>query len=217
MRQQKPGAIPLSAAQRALCESALDVVHRCARVVARSSSASVEDLESVGNEALILAAVRFDPSLGVPFAGFAWTRIRGAMLRYVYGEARVPDRLRRTLMIGRSEEEPFALEVSPGDACVEAARARAAEVLLVLGNAEADGDPLEVADWHAFVRQTMTRLLQQLTPEEQRLVRAFYVNGLTIDQVAEELRMNRAMVRRMHDKVKARLFAGFTAAGVHHG
>ena len=42
-----------------------------------------DDLVGAGSLALVQAARSFDPSLGVPFARFASTRIRGAMIDHM--------------------------------------------------------------------------------------------------------------------------------------
>ncbi|MBZ5738535.1 sigma-70 family RNA polymerase sigma factor [Nocardioides mangrovi] len=58
------------------------LVHAAVRDVAARVPASVDraDLTSAGLEALVAAARSFDPDRGVPFAAYARTRIRGALL-----------------------------------------------------------------------------------------------------------------------------------------
>ena len=49
-------------------------------LAARIPHASIDELQSAGYEGLIEAAMRYDPSIGVPFASYAHFRVRGAMI-----------------------------------------------------------------------------------------------------------------------------------------
>jgi RNA polymerase sigma factor for flagellar operon FliA len=75
--------------------------------------ASVEELESYGQEGLLHAARRFDPAVGVKFETFAYTRVRGAMI----------DATRRAGVLSRRRyRELCALKLADGvrDALVDA-------------------------------------------------------------------------------------------------
>ncbi|MFT0847521.1 sigma-70 family RNA polymerase sigma factor [Actinomycetaceae bacterium L2_0104] len=69
-------------AQNRLVEESLPIVGYHVSEVLRRVPAHVdrEELASAGAEALVRAARAFDPSLGVPFARYAATRIRGALI-----------------------------------------------------------------------------------------------------------------------------------------
>ena len=203
--------VPLSARQRALCEEALPIVTKAVKLLSRCTPHNKADLQSIGNEALVRCALRFDPSLGVPFGGYAWTRVRGAMLSAVYGH-RLP---RRVLAL--VSQPASGIDAEPADAspptdsantaattlCVDRSPARAAALLLEMTR-EVEVDPLEDADWKTFVGVTMARLVGQLSAQDQTVVQAFYKENLTIDQAAAKLGVSRATVRRMHDRVKSR-------------
>jgi DNA-directed RNA polymerase specialized sigma subunit len=67
--------------QQALVERAAHRVPQIARQVRHLlGGISFEECESAGYEALVRSALRYDPSLGVPFTGYAYPRVRGAML-----------------------------------------------------------------------------------------------------------------------------------------
>ena len=67
-------------------------------------SAEVEDLVSAGTIGLIEAVDRYDAKLGVPFVGFAYSRIRGAII----------DELRRltAARTGGERSAPLSLEAT---------------------------------------------------------------------------------------------------------
>jgi RNA polymerase sigma factor (sigma-70 family) len=76
------------------------IAHRMRPVVAQCD---VDDLVSAGTIGLIEAIDRYDPNLGVPFASFAYGRIRGAIIdemSRLVGAKRFPDR----------SAEPLSLE-----------------------------------------------------------------------------------------------------------
>jgi RNA polymerase sigma factor for flagellar operon FliA len=87
--------VPLTIAQHLLVRNAMAVVERNAQRVAWAwdMKADLDDLRSIGKLALYRAVVRFDPTVGVPFAEFATLRVYGAMLDTVRRDAR-KERLR---------------------------------------------------------------------------------------------------------------------------
>ena len=87
--------VPLTIAQHLLVRNAMSVVERNAQRVAWDwdMKADLDDLRSIGKLALYRAVVRFDPTVGVPFAEFAALRVYGAMLDTVRRDAR-KERLR---------------------------------------------------------------------------------------------------------------------------
>lgn len=112
------------------------------------------DLVQVGTLGLLTAAEKFNPSLGVPFAVFAASNIRNAMLNELAKHSsavRVPMRIRRNLakvrnarehLVERLEREPTDLEISeflhiPVEAV---SKARAGEVVTLSINAPRNED-----------------------------------------------------------------------------
>ena len=78
-------AVPPTAEKTEILEryqSAVDLVGVVARQVRRAVGPAVgtAELESCGNEGLLDAARRFEPSRRVPFRAYAYVRIRGAIL-----------------------------------------------------------------------------------------------------------------------------------------
>ena len=64
-----------------------------------SPSLSVDDLASVGREALLHAARTFDPDRGVPFRRWVNLRVRGAMIDSIRKGGNVPRRVYRKLKV----------------------------------------------------------------------------------------------------------------------
>ena len=73
---------PLCRCLNALVTEHLDLADTLAHRYARSGE-SGEDLVQVARLGLVLAARRYDPTLGVPFAGFAVPTVRGELRRYL--------------------------------------------------------------------------------------------------------------------------------------
>ena len=72
---------PLSDEQAARVARHTDLVKRIARSIHfQIGQLDVDELASVGNEALVGAAMRYDPSSGASFSTYAHYRIRGAMI-----------------------------------------------------------------------------------------------------------------------------------------
>ena len=72
---------PLSDEQAARVERHTDLVRKLARRVAREIGVmAVDELESVGNEALVRSAMRYDPESAATFSTYAHYRVRGAMI-----------------------------------------------------------------------------------------------------------------------------------------
>ena len=71
----------LTREQQAMVARAAHRVPQIARSVRHLvGEISFEECESAGYEALVRASLRYDPAFGVPFTGFAYRRVRGAML-----------------------------------------------------------------------------------------------------------------------------------------
>lgn len=114
--ETKPGR-PLTSEQAQRAELAIALVPRLARRVSHVVGRTVlsdSQLQSVGNEALVYAARRYDPSRPASFRTFAGYRVYGAMMDAVRNEGR--GRYDRPLMC-RDEAAP---EFNPERALIAA-------------------------------------------------------------------------------------------------
>jgi len=212
-------------------ESAVDLVRIVARQVRRAvgSAVGVGELESCGNEGLLDAARRFDPSRHVPFRSYAYLRIRGAVLDGVRAIMPLP---RRTWERLRGLEAMHRVSsslcddrsgVAPPDSAA-AADLELAEHLATMATALALGivaspangelraptlddeaeDP-EQATVRAEQKRDLERAISELPCEEAMLIRKHYLEGQRLDCVAEELGLSKSWASRLHRRAIERL------------
>lgn len=187
---------------------------------------SAVDLEGFGLEGLIAAAQAFDPTHGASFYTFGFYRARGAMLDAVRKEAR--ERKKRAIIaleVAASDRlSRFQDAVSPLEDTQELATRRLqtftsdlAATMFVSYAAElargADERAIE-AEEHQAAIASLKHAMGTLPPREQALVRLHYLEGRTLRDVAGELKVSYASVRRYHDRVVAQLGQALRAAGV---
>jgi RNA polymerase sigma factor for flagellar operon FliA len=205
--------------ERKLAERAVPLVQKLARSVGRRvRGASVDDLVSVGSVAGVEAARTFDDSRGVPFEGFAYKRIRGAMLREGLKEATGSMHYAITRAL-RADDPDFlppselsldqALEDTPEKArtrCVAWLKRQAAEQ--VIGSLMASPEKATTASEELHKEQLSLRLLTaiaELDEQERYFVRRFYADDATLETIAGELGVVIRTVTRIHDRVKTKL------------
>lgn len=214
--------------QQALVERAVHRVPQIARQIRHLlGGISFEECESAGYEALVRSALRFDPSLGVPFIGFAYPRVRGAMLDAARRASPDRRRLTRAIKLVESVEAARLNHQAPAVAGdprslrerVEAAAAMirevtAAVVLTRIVDAEperlADGaTPVDeiVADEHT--KAVVQRAMERCEPEERALLAALYFGEQTMHEYAAAIGVNVSTVSRRHARALAKLGAWF--------
>ena len=215
---------PLSEEQARSVERHTALVAKLARAVARGGATiSVEELESVGNEALVRCAMRYRPETGASFATYAHYRVRGAMIDAI--RKRSPGRRRQQRALARLEATQALLsEAADGEAArrssgqrqtleqrVEAATALVRKAAIAIQLSEPDsrrlaeveaGEPdPETELVRADTREQLWSLVDQLDPEQRALVEAIYVEGQTMRQLATELGISVATVSRRHARI----------------
>lgn len=213
----------LTSEQSAWVERVAPRVGIIARVVGRSlPHLPLGDLESAGNEALVRAATRYDPATGVPFANFAYYRIRGAMLDVARAHSPGTRQVRRAqlrleasqaimeqeLRTGASPTESLARRVATARAIVE----KHAQAVLLARAAPLEPDAVAAAD--ADPETTLLdeeraayyeRVVAQLDGDERELVDALYRRGLSMREYGEERATSTSTISRRHARLLARL------------
>ncbi len=222
-----------STAERdALVEGHIGLVRHIVRRVARGvpRSVDVEDLVAAGCEGLLRAADRFDSERGVAFSTFAGCSIRGAVLdalRDMDPLAR-PTR-QRVNRLDRVESElagRFGAHVpedvladrsglSPREVA-DALRVRQAATTVSIDEERSEGtlahvieDPscadvmgrLLLAETHSVIREE----LEQLRPNDRRVVLLYYGDGLLFREIADVLGVTEGRVSQIHKRAIARL------------
>jgi RNA polymerase sigma factor (sigma-70 family) len=210
----------LSATQRRLVELAVPQVRRLAVTLARTvPHASLEDLISAGYEGLVDAALRYDPALGIPFSGFAHYRARGAMIDVARRAA--PAIRRRSRALRALEATQVLLESAQSRQPVQqvqslrervaaaadlVAQATAAVLLSKLAPVDPHelGDANDSAETRLIEKEALDRVRAAVAacePQEQELVQALYVDGLTMHELSLRMGCSVSTVSRHHAKV----------------
>jgi RNA polymerase sigma factor for flagellar operon FliA len=217
----------------ALFHAELELVERIVRHLARTLGRNVEpdELRSYGREGLLMAARRFDPAHGVPFAGYATFRVRGAIIDGIRKGSRLPRRVHDKLRcleqgdrISEQASEEAHAAPPPGQTRSDAQRqldehlanmATAMAVGLlqqrVFGEEHGElallnpGEDPETAYANAELRDLVARALDDLPSEEGELVRRHYLEGERFDHVAAQLGLSKSWASRLHTRAIARL------------
>lgn len=193
------------------------------RVAARVGLAHLaEELWSTGALGLLEAARRFEPSRGVRFETFAEHRIRGAMLDELRKMDHLPRRLRadtervdrgRAALVRQLGREPEADELARHlglelDQLAELEQLRQpplplAEAVAVAGEAETADDRVDRARAIGLLVAAIDGLSERL----RTVLSLYYVEDLTLKEIAGLLRVSEARVCQLHGEAVKRLRA----------
>jgi RNA polymerase sigma factor for flagellar operon FliA len=213
-------------------ESALELAETLARQIRRATGhrTALEELVSYGQEGLLEAARRYDPTRGVPFRAYANYRVRGAILDGIRTAARLPRRVHERLRgleaqalysEGAVEDvhAPVARGAGPADAeraLADHLGAMATAMAMGLVAPAAHGEPgapttvsqadspeetVAQAELLALVREH----IGALPTEEAELVRRHYLEGERFDVVARDLGLSKSWASRLHTRAIGRL------------
>ncbi len=203
-------------------ESHLQLVKRVARSVARTLPRHIpmEDLVGAGSLGLVDAARKFEPSRGVAFDAYAAVRIRGAILDELRRGAAVPRRVRNRryevrpsrLATGHLGRAPTGHEGwrGTGPVALQDWVAEANPVLVPYDTTMEDEDGARLApdgaegtDHHALfeIRTALARLPLRL----QTVLSLYYVDGLTLREIGEVLRVTESRACQLHTRAIAEL------------
>lgn len=227
-RQAEEGRGASAREEEVLIRAHLDLLVLLARkVLAVSPRAqavlSEEDLVSVGCMALLSARSGFDPERGVSFRTYAGIRVRGAMLDELRALDFLPRRVRsaaRRLEVAREEltarlgrpPEPLELAEAMGMSVEDLARredATAAVRWLELEDAAAvlvseAPTPEEVATWKGE-RAVLVRAIEGLRERDRILLDLYYVQELSMREIAEVFEVSVPRVSQLHSAALVRL------------
>jgi len=135
--------------------------------------AHADDIRAAALEGLVRAAHGYDPSRGVPFASYARRRVDGAVL----------DWLRENDHLSRAERRRAREDgVEPREHPIRLDDDSSADLHEVLANPRAE-DPEEAAARRRAVA-AVERAALALPPRSQEILRLYYSEDLTQDQIA---------------------------------
>ena len=214
---------------RAVAVAALPLVRSLARRITLPDHplASYRDLENAGMLGMLQALGSYDPSRGTPFASFSYGRIRGALVDFLRtidclsrNRRRRVAEAHRTAQILQQElgDEPRSAQVAERlgvsvrdyHRLQNDAQQRFA-LSLYDGHGEDGPSPIDVlpspdaepadADaerrsLYAFVEALVVRLPER----EERIVRLYYFEGLTLREIAEEFHLTEARISQILSK-----------------
>lgn len=187
-----------------------------------------DELRSIGAEALVRAALRYDPDSGVPFESFAFYRVRGSMIDGSRAKDRGGRQYRRAeLALARSQEllESAAKDearAKASDARTLAERVAAAKRLVEKTaaiammtrcpvrevDAVSSGAPEQDAERELLKREQLAnlrRVVDELPEPQRELVSAIYLEGQTLTAYAERVGKSLATISRRHSRVLGEL------------
>ena len=169
-------------------ERYLDLVFKIANSIYRAIDRAVEldELVSMGVQGLLEAARRADPSRRDRFIGFAYMRVRGAILDSLGHTATLPRKSHRLLRAGRPVARP--VQIDPR----------------ILDQVQAGGR-LEIEA--AIDGRRAWKAVSELPPASQQIVRAIYIEGRSLTELAAELGVSVSAISRRHQRALARLRA----------
>ncbi|MEZ4446086.1 MAG: sigma-70 family RNA polymerase sigma factor [Polyangiaceae bacterium] len=209
----------LGPAQRALTRSteALALVSRAKRLfLRRFPTAEADDVEALAHEALMLAARRYDASLGVPFAGYAAQRVMGHLKREL-----VRERYRKAPLAAllaeaeaRGARRAAGEEGGANDGREEARQrlggslaSRSWELLLVAMLHSSQGPDPEQMALGRELRRVLAEGKASLGEEAGYLLRRRFDDGVGVAALAAELGVSTSTVERRLVRAMAQLRA----------
>jgi RNA polymerase sigma factor FliA len=184
------------------------------------------ELESEGCIALIRAVDQFDPSRGVLFTSYAISFIRGAMLEFLRKEDWTPRSVRTKQKTLKRAEEMCGWDASPEELAAflgldrdkfaalqaEAQDRQVCSLDDVIDDSEHDDlDPLVVGEGAADPRpgpeslalagieaEQVRRMIGWLPKPEERVIRLYYFEGLTLKKIAREIGRSESRAHQIH-------------------
>ncbi len=221
----------LTASQQELVRAATGLVRGLAgRLAPRWPEIGYEELVCAGNEALVQAALRYDPNRGCAFESYAFFQVRGNMVKAAARELCSSERLVLKMAaraLANAAPPPAAtpsfdepLQDAPDKARDRAVRwtsATAASMLvaMVLAATSYGGeDALIDREQYALGLTRLGQALESLEQNEQRFVELHYRQGLTLNQIGDRFGASARTVARLHERIKRKLARRLRASGV---
>ena len=164
----------------------------------------LDDLVAFGYGGLLEAQARFDPSRGVRFQTFAYHRVRGAMLDGVRKMAPLTRRAHEKLR-NSGETPPSAVPSAP--TTLDKVFARVSAGLTTAGPLHGtfgERSPEDTLLCHENIGRLLGAL-HQLSERQRFVVRGYYFEGRSLDDLARELGISKSWTSRIHTQALAEL------------
>lgn len=208
-----------------------EYVTRIARQVKRTLPANIEteDLISYGMTGLLEAWQRFDPNIGANFSTFSYYRIKGA----IYDGLRSMGTLSRTeykrqkfedkAAAYRKDEESLKtqnLGKNPEDELLDMAKKVERMVTIYVTSMEMN-DLCAIPDENAMqadeqlakleLYEKMAMAIGKLSSTDQSIIRSYYFDDLSLEEVGRKLGLSKSWMCRKHAKAVEKLSDTFMA------
>ncbi len=175
----------------------------------RFSRVRREDLAQEGRRVALEIAGRFDPNRGATFATFCYQRVLGAMLDYAKKELQAPVPVSFSKFAAR-DEGPDARDSltlgadSPEQALLGTLQGR---IAAFVSHQVLNPTAPSVEELHgAAARSELVRsAVASLPSDASTFVRLFYEEGLTLEEVANNMNVSKRTAGRTHQRVKEML------------
>lgn len=184
-----------------------------------------DDLLSYGMLGLFEAADRFDPKRGANFTTFAYYRIRGAIYdglrgmgwvnRREYQRFRFEQRANAFLQNMEEQVQARPAGIKPSDDEQVEEMASVVEGLVTIFVTALDAmDGFEIADDApsaqdsfevAQARQFVSEALERMAGQERDLLRLYYYQELSLEEVGKELGLSKSWTSRLHTRAIQKL------------
>jgi RNA polymerase sigma factor FliA len=211
-------------------QSGLWLVEIIAGQVTSSVGTTVDydDLLGAGREGLFDAARKYDVNRGIPFRTYANLRVRGAILDGVRHQAYLPRRAHERLAaleaaLAQGEGEFTAAHssatsnLSAGVAerkmATHLANVATAAALGATTHTENSGAASSADESHnpeeqlaqAELLDLIRRIIDEMAPDEAGVIRAYYFEGKSMNDIAEQQNITKSWVCRLHAQGIGRL------------
>lgn len=209
---------PLTDEQERRIAEAMTMVERVADWLGSRYRGTLErdELVSLGYEGLVQAARRFEASMGVPFEGYAWSRVHGAMMSAIAKEIsfhrfareagyKVMETLRDEGNVLSDSDQAHQKKLDEFTGSVLAA--------MLTGMVRSGSSPLalspeganEAREEYTRAVTVLGRTMAKLPDAEQHILKRHYYEDKLLKEIAGELNLSYATIRRRHHEALRRL------------
>jgi RNA polymerase sigma factor for flagellar operon FliA len=177
-------------------------------------SSMYEEFVAAGMLGLVEAASRYKPELGVSFKGFAFLRIRGAIIDNIRATSELTGRPYKIAKAIQAAEELRSSELFKIEKSAEITEfaAKAALIFkLSLNDLKTEIEPVTMPDAIERLeqqenKQKLLQLIERLSEKERLIITEYYILDYSFTEISKRhRRMSKSWVSRLHDRALANL------------
>ncbi|GGY84858.1 RNA polymerase sigma factor for flagellar operon [Cellvibrio zantedeschiae] len=166
------------------------------------------DCVQIGSVALLEAISRYDPSVGVPFEGFAYSRLKGAILNIAYRESTFTKNTQNESDMNFEPFESLEDESAPHfDTFLDSVINAAFSILLDSSAAQApvfSSNPMDIYSSHSQEEKLMDAI-SKLDKASKFIIEAHYMSYLKFKDIATSLNVSTSRVSQLHTEALKKL------------